>query len=418
MSGTEGNGEARRQASRAPTELFASAGLLEDCRTKWQYGDWTALTALEQDHIREDPDRGKIAILIAAAHAQNDQFDQARRFAKQALAWGCSREIAARVLISGAQNSLARVACSLQEDSASVAHFEAAVALVEPRADVRLLAQTRRQREIARMGFLEQALDVLGADIALSEQDQAQDPDSLLALKGSLQALRAEIQALQKRRSPLAAAERPQIRPAGEGPVVVAAAGVPRSGSTWVFNAVRLLCSQAGLSCHAEWCEDYQPSDHADCAVHLVKLHNPDQLSFPVHKILTTRRDLVERLASLLRMGWVKEDPASLRKAANGQANLEEYWARRSDNETWYGDILEQPEQALQTIAGVLDIPCDDTTAKTIAEQLRTLPSKSLKQNKHGHDAKTLLHPNHQASEALRREYQEIVQTALSQVSE
>lgn len=43
--------------------VFPSAGLLEACRTKWQYGNWTELATLPEERMQSDPDRGKVAIL-------------------------------------------------------------------------------------------------------------------------------------------------------------------------------------------------------------------------------------------------------------------------------------------------------------------------------------------------------------------
>ena len=36
-------------------------------------------------------------------------------------------------------------------------------------------------------------------------------------------------------------------------PLCILVAGVPRSGSTWAFNAARLLLRDAGVTLHAAW---------------------------------------------------------------------------------------------------------------------------------------------------------------------
>lgn len=403
--------------------VFPSAGLLEACRTKWQYGNWTELATLPEERMQSDPDRGKVAILVAAAHSHCGDMQQARRFVSKAIKWGCSREIAARVLVSAATNSIACVADALGEEQAARAHFEEAISLVEPHADAALLAQTRRIRQLAQVGFLPQAAELIDKQLQEANRDQDYGHGRIDALTGSIRALQSEVRAIQKRDAKSAGERscesgrrllpRDQMVP----PFVVVAAGVPRSGSTWVYNAARLLCDKAGLRCYAEWCEDYRPGNHADYDIHLVKLHNVEQFSFPAHRVLTTRRDLVERLASLVRMGWLKEDPASLQRAADRQAELTEYWAERTDNETEYSDILAQPEKAVKDIARAMDIPCPDETAADIARQLAKLPVPSKTDNPRDHDSQTLLHPNHRATDEQRGKYLAAVRAALSKAS-
>ncbi|UWQ86108.1 hypothetical protein [Leisingera caerulea] len=418
-----GNEEGLRQVPAAQDgggEVFPSAGLLEACRTKWQYGNWAELATLSEERMQADPDRGKVAILVAAAHSQCGDMPQARRFSRKALEWGCSREIAARVLISAATNSIACVADALGEEQAARAHFEETIGLVEPRADAVLLAQTLRIRQLALAGSLQQAAKLIDEQLREANRNQDNSQGCIVSLTGNIRALQAELRAMQ-RRSPKSVAgrngesgrprlPRDQVAP----PFVIAAAGVPRSGSTWVYNAARLLCEKAGLRCYAEWCEDYQPDRHADYDVHLVKLHNMEEFSFPAHRVLSTRRDLVERLASLVRMGWLKEDPVSLQRAAESHSELAEYWAERTDNETLYSDIMERPEKAVKDIARAMDIPCPDKTATDISRQLARLPVPAETENQRGHDSQTLLHPNHRATVDQRDKYIAAVRAALS----
>ena len=62
-------------------------------------------------------------------------------------------------------------------------------------------------------------------------------------------------------------------------PLCILVAGVPRSGSTWAFNAARLLLRDAGVTLHAAWVAD-RPAD--DLAVfeherHVVGAHFEDR---------------------------------------------------------------------------------------------------------------------------------------------
>ncbi len=418
--------ESLRQDSAAHdggSDVFPSAGLLEACRTKWQYGNWRELSSLSEEKIQGDSDRGKVAILVAAAHSHCGNMQEARRFVRKALEWGCSREIAGRVLTSAVTNSIACVADALGEAQAARAHFEEAISLVEPQADVTLLAQTRRIRQLGQAGFLPQAARLIEEQLRQADQSLDYDQGSIEALSGDFRALQVELRAMQSQisrgREGGADNSRGSRLPRNQvaRPFVVAAVGVPRSGSTWVYNAARLLCEKAGLSCYAEWCEDYEPASHVDYDIHLVKLHRKEDFTFPAHRVLSTRRDLVERLASLVRMGWLKEDPVSLRRAADHQAELAEYWAELTDNETQYSDILERPEKAVKDIAQSIDIACSDELASDIAHQLAKLPTPTKPDNQRGHDSRTLLHPQHRATDDQRDKYLAVVRAALSKVT-
>lgn len=152
--------------------LFDTVGLMEGCRTKWQYGDWIALAAFGKLEIGQDPDRGKIAALVAAAHGQLGDLDQARKYIGLALGWNCSREHLAQVMISSVENSLGRAALQLGAEDQAINHFQLAVSLVEPKADSALLAQTRQIREMARSGMLQQAKELVEHDLLTVQQER------------------------------------------------------------------------------------------------------------------------------------------------------------------------------------------------------------------------------------------------------
>jgi hypothetical protein len=153
--------------------------LLETARTRWEHGEWSELLALDRPALEGDPERGKMALLLAAAHAQVGDMAKASGLGRQAMLWGCHRTLVARVLLSSAQNSLARVAAALEEDAAP--HFEAAIRLVQPQADAALLGRTRRVRELARMGLLPEAAAVLEQEMGLARTEPGGASEDRLA---------------------------------------------------------------------------------------------------------------------------------------------------------------------------------------------------------------------------------------------
>lgn len=180
-----------------------------------------------------------------------------------------------------------------------------------------------------------------------------------------------------------------------QSPQRILIAAVPRSGGTWLFNAARLLLETAADSLHAAWCEDYNPMHPAHH--HLVKAHLPEQIDFTPAKILTTQRDLAERLASLIRMGWLEDTPDKIISAANGQERLYEYWRTRSDLEVSYQAIVEAPDKTVSMIGKAICAPVDPARARLIAEELKRLPAPEVGT----YNAVTLLHPGHKAGSQI-----------------
>lgn len=196
----EGRDKAARKKSRKTLPLIAlpapdrshDPALLDVSRIQWQHGDWAALTQMDADMLAAHPERARLALIVAAAHGQMGDTAAARRFATHALDWGCSRNVAAQVLISSAYNALGRVATCL-EDVSAPAHFAAALRIVEPNADLPLLARSRQIRETTRLGLLPEAADLLAIDLAEVAKAPADHSDRVDMLNTRLMELKHEL---------------------------------------------------------------------------------------------------------------------------------------------------------------------------------------------------------------------------------
>lgn len=171
----------------APLFSDAAADLLGPARTHWQYGAWPQLAALDRDGLDHHPDRAKLALLAAAGHMQAGALPEARRAAARALGWGVDRGLAARVLAAAVHATLGRVAALIDDDAAASTHTRASVALVEPGADVALLARTRDIRERARLGLLPDAARLIGEDVAAARAEPALNETRLEMLRTELE---------------------------------------------------------------------------------------------------------------------------------------------------------------------------------------------------------------------------------------
>lgn len=379
-------------------DMLAGSSALDQARARWEHGDWAAILTLDTPALENDPERAKLALLLSAAHSHAGAPDRARHLARQALVWGASRTMAARVLLSAAQNSLARAAAALEEDATP--QFEAAIRLVQPHADVPLLARSRRLRELATLGLLPQAAEALEQELGLVRAEGVVPSVAQLA---DLQVRMGELRSLLDGVIPA-----PRRKKRRKPTVVIA--GVPRSGSTWLYNATRLLLESAGRKVHARWHADYTPDRDDNAEMHLVKVHNPEQLTFPHDLILTTNRDIVDRLASLIRMGWLAENEEAVRKARQGHEQLYAFWKVRTDLEVAFDMIRKHPERAIQSVAAVLDIPCNPKIAAEVNRKINALKEP---ENGKAPDKVSQMHPGHRSDGTQTARIAEWIRTIL-----
>jgi len=180
------------------------------------------------------------------------------------------------------------------------------------------------------------------------------------------------------------------------GPHITLVASAPRSGGTWAFNAARLVLGAAGRPVHGAWVSDYDPEDPAP--FHLVKAHDADQVAFEPDLVITTYRDLAERLASLIRLGWLANTAEAIRASARGQEAIYQYWHAQTDLEIPYADIVGAPDKAIASLAALLGVDLDAAHVKSIADELAALKAPETKPG--AYDPVTLLHPRHRNTES------------------
>lgn len=175
-------------------------------------------------------------------------------------------------------------------------------------------------------------------------------------------------------------------------PFVILIAGMPRSGSTWQFNAARLILNRKHPAIFSGWCADYDPATKEP--VHLVKVHTPEQVRFDYSLVLTTKRDLLECIGSSKRMGWLKDDNFFVQVLM--QMHLYNYWNDRTALETDYLTIKNNPQRAILDISKVLEVDITAGEAGEISDRINNIaPPDPDAIKPHRYDRVTLLHPKH-----------------------
>jgi hypothetical protein len=325
-----------------PLPVPYDENLLERARTQWQFGDWESLAKLERDTLQHHPDRAKLALLAAAGRLQTGNHSEAKQFIRLAQDWGVSKKLISHILISGVHNSLGRAAAIGNQPQRSLQHYASAIKIGSLKGEVKLLAEARSQFQ-----------------------------SRLLALEG--------VTAQAKKNQPeLKALVKPRL---------ILVAGLNRSGSTWLYNCIRLILQTQYENVYSCWVDDYTESHPAP--IHLVKIHKPDEeLIKLTDEIYTSRRDIREITGSMMRMGWL--DSADIFSYLDWlTAIVHPFWFKNAKMEIDYSEIHQANRLLVEKIGHSLGIHLDALQSQAIYDQLNQLrPSDQ-------YDHTTQLHPNH-----------------------
>jgi hypothetical protein len=167
---------------------------------------------------------------------------------------------------------------------------------------------------------------------------------------------------------------------------IVLAGGMPRSGSTWLFNAARLLLrDRGGLS--SGWIADWHSLPTAPTV--LLKVHDFDPLlAKRAVVVLCSYRDVRDVLASSKRMF----DTAPTLAEARRLLDQDRRWRRSAHLAMRYESMLADPQAVVTDLATVLKVgPCDAAAVVAAVDRL----SRGTDRTAETYDRETLLHPGH-----------------------
>jgi len=165
----------------------------------------------------------------------------------------------------------------------------------------------------------------------------------------------------------------------------ITCAGCHRSGSTWLFNAVRLIMEVTGDEVYSCFATDYDAENTAP--IHVVKCHNKRKFLLDSDRIFTTKRDLRDIAASAVRRGLIDQSECIdyLHRII-----VREYrpWKPFSHLEIKYEDLVRNKNLYIQDLAKLLKV---EVNPAAIHKKIESLPIPKGNQR----DPVTLLHSNH-----------------------
>ena len=176
---------------------------LTSAKAYWYFGKWELLTKLDAREFSEDPQRALFALLKASAHQQLDEHEDAEKYTRLALQWGCNNRSVAQVLIAGVHNTLGRAAALTNNDEKMLEHFENAIDVGDKNSDAQLVQHARSVQEMARLGLLPQAAALIDDEIKTNLKHKTSRPNELEAkisvLSTEIENLNHELSVSQKK---------------------------------------------------------------------------------------------------------------------------------------------------------------------------------------------------------------------------
>jgi hypothetical protein len=175
--------------------------------------------------------------------------------------------------------------------------------------------------------------------------------------------------------------------------MIYLATGMHRSGSTWQFNALRLLLEHAGQAPTAgAWPER---ATLVQAANSVIKLHRPDEeLAAQTAMIFTCHRDLRDLVASHHRMFGRSALPPEAAGVLRPIMESYTYWSTLAVYDMPYEQMIADKPAELGRLATALGLaPGLDFAA--ISAEIDALRFESSREMPGGYDAATMLFDGH-----------------------
>jgi hypothetical protein len=176
--------------------------------------------------------------------------------------------------------------------------------------------------------------------------------------------------------------------------MVYVCAGMLRSGSTWLFNSIRLLLKHAELPDFASGAVGQKETlyQHKNA---LLKIHRFDaELAAEADVILTSHRDLRDVIASMNRKFQAELSTADMVRWVKDYMR----WAQVADYDLHYEQLLVDRLAELKKIAAALQLPPETLKRLPYDAILREIEGEKFEKKYSEtlpHDSNNLLHAGH-----------------------
>ena len=170
---------------------------------------------------------------------------------------------------------------------------------------------------------------------------------------------------------------------------LIVTAGMPRSGSTWLYNAVRLLLEYTGkLDIGAGWISDFNSFKNHDVVILKIHYFEP-VIANNATMILYSYRDIRDALASFKRKFGNEPSIEQARKFIHN----DKIWREKASFIMKYEDMIAAQEKTLEEIARFSGIIHADL--KQVIRDINAMTYEKGEKRNDVYNMENLLHKNH-----------------------
>ncbi len=163
---------------------------------------------------------------------------------------------------------------------------------------------------------------------------------------------------------------------------------MPRSGSTWLYNAARLILLQSEPDLGCGWIDDWLQIPKKSTL--LLKVHDyQPAIANKAWRIIYSYRDLRDALASRLRKFQTLPTLATAKHIIENDYQ----WKQKAHYIMRYEDMIQDPIRIIRNLADCLEV--DSIDPVEINQRLAALTDKGSNWSKESYDPETLFHRNH-----------------------
>lgn len=170
--------------------------------------------------------------------------------------------------------------------------------------------------------------------------------------------------------------------------MIIVSAGLHRSGSTWLYNTLRMIYIESGREVYGSFIDQYDSKNKTP--IHIVKTHNYRLVTKEMaSSIFMTVRDLRDIIASAVRRNLIQPTLADVEKYLDNVIKREWRWREFADMELKYEEVIKNKAKATSKIAKLLGVKIDPIKVSQLVESLE-IPKTHTEFNE-----ETQLHYNH-----------------------
>jgi len=364
------------------------SGSLSFAKTNWYFGEWEELTKINLNELKNHPDLALFAALKASGYQQLNQIEDCHKCLKIAKSLGCDPKLIATLLITGLQNSLGKIAAIQGRTETARQYFTDSVNIGNSGHGVSIAAHARSVKQLASLGLIpevEKFIEVANRDThSLNSEQLEKSRINYEAVKAFVTSGNSSLADHKNRKTSKIHLQ--EILSQGKD-VDLIVAGMRHSGSTALFNVLRLTLESLGIEFESGYSEKtWLRSSKRNKQLRLIKTHEMrDDLITGQAIIISTTRDLRDTVASAARRGWGRYNQLGAVEYAKFNRSLHEIWHQQAHYTFDYEKFVTDPAESVSQVLGFLDIHSVNITK--LIDEINIIPTDNWD--------KTLLTPTH-----------------------